>query len=62
MAIEETNLEPHAKLKEAQMLKLLNEIGDTLKEKGISLEDMIASGRDIRQEIYDEKYAADSNA
>jgi AbrB family looped-hinge helix DNA binding protein len=43
--------------REAQIMKLLDEIGEALKEKGISLEEMIESGRDIRQEIYDEKYA-----
>jgi hypothetical protein len=29
-----------------------------LKAKGITLDELIASGREIRQEIYDEKYAA----
>lgn len=38
---------------------LLDEIGEALKAKGITLEELIESGRDIRQEIYDEKYAAD---
>ena len=39
--------------------KLLDEIGEALKAKGITLEELIESGRDIRQEIYDEKYACD---
>jgi len=43
--------------RESQMIKLLDEIGDALKEKGISLEEIIESGRDIRQDIYNEKYA-----
>lgn len=47
--------------REALAMKLLDEIGDALKEKGIDLDEMIESGRDIRQEIYDEKYARDSN-
>jgi AbrB family looped-hinge helix DNA binding protein len=42
-------------------MKLLDEIGDALKEKGITLEEMIESGREIRQEIYDEKYARDQD-
>jgi AbrB family looped-hinge helix DNA binding protein len=36
--------------------KLMDEIGDALQEKGISLDDLIESGQAIRQEIYDEKY------
>lgn len=36
---------------------LIDELGDALKKKGISLEDLIESGREIRQEIFDEKYA-----
>jgi AbrB family looped-hinge helix DNA binding protein len=47
--------------REALAMNLLDEIGDALKEKGIDLDEMIESGRDIRQEIYDEKYARDSN-
>ena len=35
----------------------LDQIGEILKEKGISLEDLIESGREIRQEIYKEKFA-----
>jgi AbrB family looped-hinge helix DNA binding protein len=45
--------------REALAMKLLDEIGDTLKEKGIDLDELIESGREIRQEIYDEKYARD---
>jgi AbrB family looped-hinge helix DNA binding protein len=47
--------------REALAMNLLDEIGDALKEKGIDLDEMIESGRDIRQEIYDEKYARDSD-
>jgi hypothetical protein len=42
-------------------MKLLDEIGDALKEKGIDLDELIESGREIRQEIYDEKYARDKS-
>ena len=45
--------------REALAMKLLDEIGDTLKEKGIDLDELIESGREVRQEIYDEKYARD---
>jgi AbrB family looped-hinge helix DNA binding protein len=47
--------------KEAQVLSLLDEIGESLKAKGITLEELIESGREIRQELYEEKYARDSN-
>ncbi len=40
----------------------LDQIGQALMEKGIALEELIESGREIRQEIYDEKYARDSDA
>ncbi len=46
--------------RETLALKLLGEIGDVLKSRGISLEEMIESGREIRQEIYQEKYARDT--
>jgi len=42
--------------------KALGELGRALKAKGITLEELIESGRDIRQEIYEEKYARDSDA
>jgi len=44
--------------KETLIMKLLDEIDEGLKAKGITLEELISSGRQIRQEIYDEKYAA----
>jgi antitoxin PrlF len=36
--------------------KALDSIGDILKEKGLSLEELIASGREIRTEILQEAY------
>ena len=42
--------------REALTMKLLDEIGEALKEKGITLEDMIASGEEIRKELIREKY------
>jgi AbrB family looped-hinge helix DNA binding protein len=45
--------------REAQVMKLLDEIGDALKEKGISLDEMIASGEEIRKELIREKYGLD---
>lgn len=38
-------------------LRALDEIGNTLKEQGLSLEDMIESGRTIREELYRERYS-----
>jgi AbrB family looped-hinge helix DNA binding protein len=46
--------------KEAQIMNLLDEISEGLKAKGVTLEELIASGREIRQEIYNEKYAPES--
>jgi len=34
----------------------LAQIGEALKEQGLSLEDMIESGREIREELYREQY------
>jgi AbrB family looped-hinge helix DNA binding protein len=37
-------------------IRALDEIGEALKEKGLTLEDMIESGREIREELYREQY------
>ena len=42
--------------REALAMKLLDDIGEALKEKGITLEELLDSGEKIRQELYDEKY------
>ena len=47
--------------KEALVMKLLDEIDEGLKAKGISLDELISSGRQIREEIYNEKYASESD-
>ena len=47
--------------KEALVMNLLDEIAEGLEARGITLEELIESGREIRQEIYDEKYAAEQN-
>lgn len=47
--------------KEALVMKLLDEIGDGLKAKGITLDELIESGREVKQEIYDEEYARESD-
>jgi bifunctional DNA-binding transcriptional regulator/antitoxin component of YhaV-PrlF toxin-antitoxin module len=39
--------------------QLLDQIGADLKAKGITLEDLMASGREIRGEILREKYGID---
>jgi hypothetical protein len=43
--------------REAQVMSLLDEIGDALKQKGLTLEELLESGQEIREEIYQEKYA-----
>lgn len=42
--------------REALAMKLLDEIGEALKKKGITLEEMIADGEEIRKELIREKY------
>jgi len=46
--------------KEAQVMNLLEEISEGLRARGVSLEELIESGRELRQEIYNEKYAAET--
>jgi AbrB family looped-hinge helix DNA binding protein len=46
--------------RETLALKLLDEIGDVLEQKGISLDELIESGRETRQALYDEKYGDDA--
>lgn len=43
--------------RESPAVKLMDEIGEALKERGISLDELIESGREIREELYIEKYA-----
>ena len=47
--------------REALAMNLLDEIGDALKAKGMTLDEMIEDGKKIREEIYQEKYARDTN-
>lgn len=48
--------------REVLAMETLDRIGEALREQGITLEEMIESGRDIREEIYREKFArTDSN-
>ena len=47
--------------RETLAMNLLDEIGEVLQEKGITLDELLAAGRDIRQEIYDEKYTRDQD-
>jgi AbrB family looped-hinge helix DNA binding protein len=49
-------------MRESLAMKRLDEIGDALQEKGINLEELIDSGREIRQEIYNEKYPRNPDA
>ena len=50
-------------IKPAELIvsEMLDQIGAALKAKGISLEELIESGRELRQDLYNEKYAHDSN-
>lgn len=42
------------------MNRALDEIGDALREAGLTLDDMIERGRAIRAELYEERYGAAS--
>jgi antitoxin PrlF len=41
-------------------METLDKLGEMLKEKGISLDELMASGREIRGEIASEKYSLDT--
>ena len=64
VAVEETPegvmIRPQAVL----ALKALDEMGAILREKGVTLEDWMESGRAVRKELYREKYGhlADKNS
>jgi len=46
---------------EVLVAETLDKIGKVIKEKGIDLDELIESGREIRQEIYNEKYAQETD-
>jgi len=46
-------------IKETLALSLMDQLGDALQARGITLDELIASGQEIRQAIRDEKYAQD---
>jgi len=50
-------------IKPAEVLvsETLDRIAKTLKEKGVDLDELLESGREIRQEIYNEKYAQETD-
>ncbi len=43
--------------REAAAMALLDQLGGNLRAQHLTLDEMIESGREIRQQIYDEKYA-----
>ena len=43
-------------------LQALDRIGEALKERGISLEELIESGREIRAQIVEEEYGAEAES
>ena len=48
--------------RQALAMSLLDEIGEALEEKGVTLDELIERGREIRGEMVEEKYGlADSN-
>ncbi len=47
--------------REALVINLLDEISEALEVEGITLDALIESGREIREELYQEKYARGSD-
>ena len=45
--------------REAVLMRLLDEIGDELDAKGVTLEDLVRDGRKLRGEILKKKYGID---
>lgn len=45
--------------RKALVSKLLDELGDELRARGVTLDELIESGRDIRAELLKEKYGID---
>ena len=45
--------------REALIDKLLNDLGDKLRAEGVSLEDLMASGRELRGELLKKHYGID---
>ena len=60
VVFEETEQGLLVNAKQALAMKLLDEIGEALKEQGITLEEMIARGREIRGEMIQEQYGLDA--
>lgn len=56
VAIEETPEGVLITTRAMAAIRALDAIGQALKEQGITLEDMIESGREIREELYREQY------
>jgi antitoxin PrlF len=46
--------------REALAMKLLDEIGEALEERGIDLDELIESGREIRADMLKERYGIDA--
>jgi len=47
--------------REAMVMDALDQIGEALKAQGITLDDLMESGRDIRCDILKEKYGIDAD-
>ena len=45
--------------REAQVMQLMDELGEALKQKGLTLEEMIELGEEIRKQLIREKYGLD---
>lgn len=66
VAVEETPdgvlITPQSLIATRELDKALDEIGAALKEQGLTLEEMIERGREIREELYKERYGSSSQS
>ena len=61
VAIEETPEGVLLTSRAVAAINALSEIGDALREKGLTLEDMIERGKAIREELYRETYGTNDS-
>lgn len=47
--------------KEVQVMNLLDEISEGLRARGVTIDELIESGRELRQDIYNEKHVAEAD-
>lgn len=61
VAIEETQEGLLITSQEVIAMKVLNRVGEALRQRGLSLEELIESGRDVRSQIIEEQHDTSSD-